>query len=382
MTVKAAFVATLREVFRQPEVTTLIVLAVVLYGFYYPAPYAHQQAQDVPIAVVDEESTALTRALVRRIDSSEQAAVIAQPADLAAAQDLLVSREAEAVLLIPKGMTKAALRGEGPQIALWIDGAYLVRAKSTGNAVEQALRQTLAMEAAPYVNNLKLPDPIVSIARFNPQTGYASYIFPAVTPVILQQTMLFGVTVLLALRRRKRAGARGLAFADHRELIGSWLAFTLLSTIASALYFGWFFVLQAVPGRTSPLMLGLIALLLGSAIAAFACAVGALFRRAETGLLLLIPSSLPIFFLTGATWPREAMPAWVAAIGAIFPATHGSRALLLADQMGAPFSAVAGPLALLVMLTIAYLALSSCLSVREKRRNRTNGSGPTDDRRL
>jgi len=369
MTVQAAFATTLREVFRQPEVTALIVLAVLLYGFYYPAPYAHQQAQDVPIAIVDEEGTALTRALARRIDNSDQAAVVAQPADLAAAQDLLASRQVEAVLLIPRGMTKAALRGEGPQIALWIDGAYLVRAKSTGTAVEQALRQTLAMEAAPYIGNLMLPEPIVSIARFNPQAGYASYIFPAVTPVILQQTMLFGVTVLLALRRRKRAAVHAPAFADHRELIGSWLAFTLLSTIASALYFGWFFALQDVPGMASPLMLALVALLMGAAIAAFACAVGAWFRRAETGLLLLIPSSLPIFFLTGATWPREAMPAWVAAIGAIFPATHGSRALLLADQMGAPFSAIARPLALLVLLTIAYLALSLLTYWRESRRS-------------
>ena len=57
MTVQAAFATTLREVFRQPEVTALIVLAVLLYGFYYPAPYAHQQAQDVPIAIVDEEGT-------------------------------------------------------------------------------------------------------------------------------------------------------------------------------------------------------------------------------------------------------------------------------------------------------------------------------------
>ena len=370
MTVRTAFVLTLREVFRQPEVTALIVLAVFLYGFYYPAPYAHQQAQDVPIAVVDEESTALTRALVRRIDNSDQTAVVAHARDLAAARKLLIGRDVEAVLLLPKGLTRSALRGEGPQIAMWIDGAYLVRAKSTGTAVEQALRQTLAAEAAPYFGNLSVPEPIVSIARFNPQAGYASYIFPAVTPVILQQTMLFGVAVLLTLRRRKRAGARALAFADHRELLGSWLAFTLLSTIASALYFGWFFALQDVPGRASPQMLAFVALLMGAAIAAFACAVGAWFRRAETGLLLLIPSSLPIFFLTGATWPRDAMPAWVSAIGAIFPATHGSRALLLADQMGAPFSAITGPLAMLVMLTIGYLALSLSILLRETRQSR------------
>ena len=55
------------------------------------------------------------------------------------------------------------------------------------------------------------------------------------------------------------------------------------------------------------------------AIAAFSLFAARLFPNARAALLLLIPTSLPIFFLSGATWPREAMPGWVSALGALTP---------------------------------------------------------------
>ncbi len=365
MKASEAFVSTLREVFRQPEVAALVVLAVLLYGIYYPAPYAHQRARDVPIALVDEEGTTLTRHLAKAIDASDGAALVARPLDIAAGQALLRDREVEALLVIPRGITRDAVRGDGPRLALWIDGVYLVRAKSVGNAVEDALLSTLADDVKPYLGRRELSLPVIGTARFNPNGGYANYIFPAVTPVILQQTMLFGVAVLLALRRQRRRSA----FRGARDLAGTWLALTLISTIAALLYFGWFFAFVDLPGTAGFVMLLIIASLQGAAIAAFACAVGALFHRTETALLLLIPTSLPIFFLTGATWPRDAMPTWVSLVGSVFPATHGARALLLADQMGAPFSAAAPSLAILLILTAVYLALP-LLGLRARRRGR------------
>lgn len=84
--------------------------------------------------------------------------------------------------------------------------------------------------------------------------------------------------------------------------------------------------------------------------------VARLFPNARVALLLLIPTSLPIFFLSGATWPREAMPGWVLALGALLPSTHASRALLLVDQMGAPLSEALWPLAALALIAAGCLA--------------------------
>ncbi|WP_191229252.1 ABC transporter permease [Aurantiacibacter xanthus] len=360
MTIREAFFGTLREVVRQRDVASLVVLAVLLYGIYYPAPYAHQRAREVPMAVVDLEDSALTRRLVATLDASDGAAVVAQPDSLAQGQQLLKARKVEAVLLIPRGVTRAALRGEGPRIALWIDGVYLVRAKSIGAALQSALAGIFADLSGPYLGGHGVAAPLIVTQRFNPGGGYANYIFPAVTPVILQQTLLFGTAVLLAFRRRSGRAA----LADARDLAGTWAALTTLSVLAALFYFGWFFAFQSLPQQADVALRVAIALAMGGATAAFALAVGSLFRRSETALLILMPTTLTAFFLSGATWPRAAMPDWVAFIGALLPATHGARALLLADQMGAPTAVVLPVLGQLLLLGAAYLIVALVIGRR------------------
>src|SRR6201981_3848264 len=48
-------------------------------------------------------------------------------------------------------------------------------------------------------------------------------------------------------------------------------------------------------------------------------AVGAWFKRPETPTLIFLGTSLPQLFLAGFSWPREAIPEQVQAVGYIFP---------------------------------------------------------------
>ena len=48
-------------------------------------------------------------------------------------------------------------------------------------------------------------------------------------------------------------------------------------------------------------------------------AVGARFRNPETPVILFIGLSIPLLFLVGFAWPREAIPKSVLAAGYVFP---------------------------------------------------------------
>lgn len=355
MTVREALVATLRGIATDFDVFALMVLAALLYGVYYPAPYAHQHPVGVAIAVVDEEGSRLSRALVRRIDASEAVDVVVRAPDMNAARTLLLQRDVDGILLLPKGASRAALRAQLSGIGIWINGTHLTKAKGIGNAVQDAIAAELAgwtqIAGDGVARAVPLPARIEVQPMFNPDRGYAWYIFPAVTPVILQQTLLFGAAVMLVRRRQ----ARGKGMDSVGEVVGTWLVLAVLSSILTACYLGWCFSVQEVPRHASPTVLLAICAALGMAIAAMAVAVGRWFRDVAGALLLLVPTSLPIFFLTGATWPREAMPATLAWLGGVFPATHGSRAIILADAMGASTQAVMRPVALLLLLTCAFL---------------------------
>ncbi len=361
MSLRRGFLDTVRGIAGDFDVFALIVLAVLLYGIYYPAPYAHQHPAGVTLAVVDEEDSALTRALVRRIDAHASVDVATQAPSWMAARALLLERRADGILLIPHGTSRAALRGDPTGIGIWVNGTHLTKAKGIGSAIQEAIRDELGerLQATGLVGRRVLPVEVLSQPMFNPDRGYALYIFPAVTPVILQQTLLFGVAVLLARRRE-----RGPRLKQPRDVLGRWLALTALSSVLCAMYLGWFFLIQDIPRQAALPMLMAICVALAMAMSAFALAIGGLFRDVASALLVLVPTSLPIFFLTGATWPREAMPPLLAWLGGLLPATHGSRAILLADAMGASVQAVARPLALLVLLALGYIAVAIALAGR------------------
>ena len=52
MSIGRAFVATWYAVLTTRTLLSTTLLAVVLYAFYYPAPYAHEAAQRLPVLVV------------------------------------------------------------------------------------------------------------------------------------------------------------------------------------------------------------------------------------------------------------------------------------------------------------------------------------------
>ena len=64
----------------------VMVGAVILYSFFYPAAYRHQVAGNLPILVVDEDHSATSRELLRKLDALRVARVVGQPADIDSAR--------------------------------------------------------------------------------------------------------------------------------------------------------------------------------------------------------------------------------------------------------------------------------------------------------
>jgi ABC-2 type transport system permease protein len=55
------------EILRSRELLSLAVVSVLFYAFYYPAPYSRQAAEAMPVVVVDQDDSALSRLVVRRL---------------------------------------------------------------------------------------------------------------------------------------------------------------------------------------------------------------------------------------------------------------------------------------------------------------------------
>src|SRR5262249_48320103 len=142
---------------------------------------------------------------------------------------------------------------------------------------------------------------------------------PAAFVLILQQTLLIGAAMLggvaFATGGRQARATRGSIAAVLGQAVAHltlYIAPAALMLIILPRVFGF-----SPLGRTLVRALFAAAFLLATSL--MGQAAGALFKHRETAVVLFIATTLPQFFLVGASWPVEAIPPWLRAAGRVFP---------------------------------------------------------------
>ncbi len=348
----------------------LIVLAPIIYGAFYPQPYLGQLVRAIPIAVVDDDSSEVSRRLIQGLNAHEAVQVVARPSTLAEAQAALARREVFAIVDIPAGTEREVLAGRKARVPAYVDSVYFLLynrtvqgiLESSGAVTADLLSGEARSDGSLHRTALARNSPVEVLNQplFNPTGGYASYIVPAAFMLILQQTLLMGVATLGAMRRRK-----GSAIA----VLAQGLAHLLLALPGAALFL---VVLPRLYGFSATTHLGdLLALLLPFilSVSFLGQLVSTWFRHRETAVILFIATSLPLFFLVGVAWPVEAIPPWLHAVSFVFPSTSAIDALVRINQMDASLADAALDWARLWILTALYLVLAigaAKLAVRER----------------
>lgn len=349
MTFRQAFEGALLEILRTRDLVAVAVISVLFYAFYYPAPYAHQVVERLPIVVVDADRSTVSREIVRNLAAAQKVEIAADVSDMAAARMMVRNRQAEGILVIPRDLASALIDGRpGGGIAIWLNGAYLLRAEAVGKTIGEAIGATLEGRLSGFAGRTALRmTRVVAHPLFNTTEGYRDYIFPAVANIILQQTLLFAVARMIAERRRTGRWQRGMVF-------GVWAACTTIGTLSGLFYFGLIFWLQDIPhGGNVPALL-LTVSLFAATVAAAGLMVGSMVRSGDDALKVLIPTSIPFVFLSGFAWPLFAMPGWVQAIAWAVPVTPATHIFVPLNQMGATLAEVRGAVAILALQLVVF----------------------------
>jgi len=352
VTVTAAFIGTWRTILTSKTLLSTMLLAVVLYAFYYPAPYAQEAAQKLPVVVVDQENSALSRALILELDATRAVRVVDVVPNVEDARSVMQSGTADGVVLVAGGLERQLLVGApGAGVAVWVNATYLLRASTIGDAVTSVLQSLAARRLAPgtQASRAGLPVRIVTEPLFNRSGGYKGYVFPAVAVIIVQQTLLFGAATFMAGRRRT-----GTWRMKGSEYIGSLAAFATVGTLGCLFLFGLIFWVQEVPVNMNTAGMIAIVPIFSMAVAALGLLAGSFFDVSERAMVILPPTSVPCFFLSGAAWPLEQMPWFVSTIAHLIPSTAGVHTFVPLNQMNASIGDVAAAVATLALLAVGY----------------------------
>ena len=307
-----AFAAEWRRVLAIRGAFILLVVAPLVYGVFYPQPYLNQILRKIPIAVVDNDLSELSRRIVRRWT---QAAPSKWPS-------------------APTRCRKRTRRSTAARSSPW--SASRPRPSATCSRAPPSISRSTPM---PPICSSSEPRPTASRSRSircrrsSPPAARAptaawsrrrshrrarptfccsrsstrsaamrSYIVPAAFVLILQQLLLIGASLLTVVALAQPAGG---AFAS---VLGRGVAHLTIYLPALALYF---IVLPRFYGFSTlgqPLQLFALAALFVLATSFMGQAAGAWFKHPETPTLIFLGTSLPQLFLTGFSWPREAIP--------------------------------------------------------------------------
>src|SRR4051812_35585053 len=93
-----SFLGEWRRVLADRGVFSMLIVAPVLYGVFYPQPYLGQLVRKIPITVVDDDRTELSHSLIQTLDADEAVSVAARAPALDVAQQDLFARKVFAIL--------------------------------------------------------------------------------------------------------------------------------------------------------------------------------------------------------------------------------------------------------------------------------------------
>lgn len=357
----ASFVQTLKDIFVDKGVLLMLIIAPIIYGFFYPWPYSVEVVNHVPVGIIDHDNSALSRTIVRYVSASPQIDVETFNSEKAA-KTAIWSGDIAGYMIIPSGLEQQVLSGKAANVSVLGNGGYFIlnrnvqlgflQAVSTVSAGIEVKKNVAQGAYLPTAAKNTQAVPLQIIPLFNQTQGYGAYVVPAVAILILQQTLLMATAMLIGTWYEERRHATSI-----RGWLGRIMALSLLSFLVGCFYYGWIFELHDYPRGHNMLGSLLFLTLFCPTVATLGCVLGLWFRQRERSLQILIFSSLPIFFLSGYPWPANQLPEALQVIRWLVPTTPGLNTSVQLNQMGASITQVAAGFYALAALWVFYFML-------------------------
>lgn len=359
-----AFLLTWRSILRDKAALLLFFISGIVYSFFYPLPYSAETVRRVPVAIVDQDQSALSRQLIRYARAHPSILVVGVSTRPEAAQALLWQGRAAGALHIPADFSRKVLAGLQPEIEIGGNGAYpllnkvvlngLAEVAATVSAGIELKRLGAATPSGIQAEASRQPLSLESLPLFNVREGYGSYVVPGVVVLIMQQTFLLGIGLLFG----SWSSGNNFPYAQNTaSYCGALTAFALVVTLNAMYFFGFVFWWQDYPRGGNLAGSAVLTLLFAYSVAALGMLIGMFFRTRERSMQLLVATSLPIMFLSGLTWPASAIPAPLQVLGWLLPSTAAIQGFIATNQMGASVREVGTELAGLLGLALVFGAL-------------------------
>ncbi len=190
---------------------------IFVYGLLYNYMYAPNIVTDVPVAVVDNSHSELSRDFIRWLDATPQAEIYSQAMDYHEAKEWMKEMDyheakewmkegkVQGILYLPHDFEKRVFRGDEAVFSLYATTdafLYFEALQGASSRVMLAINDKYRSDEAVFLPPQGLlavamakPIHVEGTALYNYTEGYGSYLIPAVMMIIIFQTLLMVIGI-------------------------------------------------------------------------------------------------------------------------------------------------------------------------------------------
>ena len=327
-----------------------MVLAPFLTAFLLLYMMAGGLPQDMPVAVVDEDGSATSRALVRSLDAFQSSRVSLRALSMPEALSAMRRGEVYAIYHIPRGLQAHAGSARQPKIHYYTNGSYLMAGSFTFRDMKMLSELASAKvglqtgqargRTEEQIMGAIQPIRVQLEVMSNPWLNYSAYLTTTILPGVLQLMIFLITSYSIGVEIKRRTARSWLTTAGGsmvRALVGKLLPHTLIFLLVGwslqGLLYGWMgYPLQSSWWSMAGAMLALV--LSAQSLGAFFVALVPILRMSlSLGSLLGMLS----FSISGMSIPVSTMSPAVQALSHIFPLRYYYQIGINQALVGAPW---------------------------------------------
>lgn len=344
----------LKNVFKDEGVLIFFFLVPFAYPLLYSFIYNNEVVHEAKMVVVDQSDSYLSREFTRRVNATPDVRVVAVSTDMEEARRMLDRKEAYGILYFPTEFSKDLHTGKQTTLPLYCDMSSLLFYKAfllATTEVSLDLGKEISLACRPFKGTVKEeeitvdPIPYESVTLFNTQNGFASFLVPAILILVIQQTLVLGIGMLGGTAREKNRFHCLVPVSRHfngtlRIVLGKSLTYILIYVVVCIWVLAIVPKLFSLPQVGDPVTVLVFILPYLFASIFFAMTLSGFMTTREAPMLVFVFTSVILIFISGVSWPKEAIPSFWQAFGYLFPSTPGIQGFIRINTCGATLSEV------------------------------------------
>lgn len=318
---------------------------------------ATQEVKNVPLAVLDQDRSLLTRELISRFEGSPQFPGLIRlnsNADIASTID---SRVAPVVIHIASDFSRKILAGEPAQIQLLLDG----RRSNAAQIIQGYASEIVDRFNSELIQLGRLPGPpsvVVARTWFNPNTDTLWSTVPALFAVLTTAVGLM-VSALSIARERELGSFEQLLVSPLTSteiLAGKALSALVIAMAQSTILMLFAMYVLGIPMEGSMALLYAATVIFLLSVIGIGLFISSLCATQQQAIIGVFMFQAPAILLSGYATPVSNMPDWLQTLTLVNPIRHFvviSKGVFLKDLPADVIAAHLWPLALIAAVTLS-----------------------------